>query len=97
MIENNPISSLSSKPADDIQPADKKMRMIEQQPLEKKQDKVELSEKAKLLSKATATLNDPSEIEEERIAQITQQVQDGTYKVPVSKLASILLERFYTI
>jgi len=97
MIENNPISSISPKSADDIQPADKKMRLADQQPLEKKQDKVELSDKAKLLSKATSALNNSSMIEDERIAQITQQVQEGTYQVPVSILADILIERFYKI
>jgi flagellar biosynthesis anti-sigma factor FlgM len=97
MIENNPISSISPKSADEIQPADKKMRIVDQQPLEKKQDKVELSDKAKLLSKATSALNDSSAIEDERIAQITQQVQEGTYQVPISKLANILIERFYKI
>jgi flagellar biosynthesis anti-sigma factor FlgM len=97
MIENNPISSLSPKSTDEIQSVDKKLHIVDQQPLAKKQDKVELSDKAKLLSKATSMLNDSSEIEDEIIAQITQQIQDGTYQVPVSKLANILIERFYKI
>ena len=95
MIEDNPISSLSSTPADQLQPAEKKAHSVEQQSLEKEHDKVELSTKAKLLSKATSVLDDSAEIKSDKVEQVTQQVQNGTYQVPVSKLASVLLERLY--
>ena len=96
MIEDNPISSLSSTPADQLQPADKKPHPIEHQSLEKEHDKVELSDKAKLLSKAASALNDSPDIKSDKVERVTQQVQDGTYQVPVSKLASVLLGRLYS-
>jgi len=95
MIENNPISSLSSTPAEQLQPAEKKTHSVDQQSLEKERDKVELSDAAKLLSKATSALNVSSMVETDKVERVTQQVQDGTYQVPVSKLASVLLERLY--
>jgi flagellar biosynthesis anti-sigma factor FlgM len=95
MIENNPISSLSTTPADQLKPAEKKAHSIEQQSLEKGRDKVVLSNEAKLLSKATTALNDSPDLKSDKVERVTQQVQDGTYQVPVSKLASVLLERLY--
>lgn len=97
MIENNPISSLSAKRADELQPSEKKTRSIEQPSIEKDHDKVELSDKARMLSRANAALNETSGVENERVRQITQQIQDGTYQVPTAKLASILAERLFSV
>lgn len=95
MIENNPISSLSPKPADEIQPSEKKNRSVEKQPAGKSQDKVELSERAMLLSRATSALGNTAEIQSDRVASITRQVQDGIYQVPVKQLADVLFERLF--
>jgi anti-sigma28 factor (negative regulator of flagellin synthesis) len=98
MIENNPISSslLTSKSADDVQMTEKKTNAVEKQSLEKTSDKAEVSEGARLLAKATAALNEQTDIQNEEVQQITQQVQDGIYEVPVNKLASVLIQRLFT-
>ena len=93
MIENNPISSMSTKSTDQLQSVEKKTRPVETQQVEKNRDKAEVSENAKLLAKAASALNDSSPVENSRVQEITKQVQEGTYTVPVSKLASVLAER----
>lgn len=95
MIENNPISPLSSKPTEEVRLKDKKTHLIEQQSRDKGHDKVELSDTARVLSRATSALNNETEVEDERVRMVTQQVQDGIYQVPVDKLASALLERLF--
>jgi flagellar biosynthesis anti-sigma factor FlgM len=96
MIENNSISSLSTNPADQLQPAEKKVHSVEQPIFGREQDKVEVSANAKLLSKATTILSDSQQVQNDKVAQITQQVQDGMYQIPINKLAGILVDHLFT-
>jgi flagellar biosynthesis anti-sigma factor FlgM len=96
MIENNPISSYSTKPAEQLQSAEMKAHTTSSQSVEKDHDKVELSNEAKLLSKASSALDNSSEVRNEKVEEITKQVQDGIYQVPVNKLADAILERLYS-
>lgn len=56
-------------------------------------DHAALSEEARLLSKARQALDESSEVREEKVTAIRQQVQDGTYQVPLEKLANILVKK----
>ncbi len=56
-------------------------------------DHAALSEEARLLSKARQALEETPEIRDDKVTALRQQVQEGTYEVPVEKLASLLVKR----
>ena len=98
MIENNRISSssITSKAADEVQLSEKKARVGEtQQTIHKNLDRVEVSENARVMAKATAALNESVEAEDSEIKRITDEVQNGIYEIPLNKLASVLLDRLF--
>ena len=98
MIENNRISSssITSKAADEVQLSEKKARVGEtQQTIHKNLDRVEVSENARLMAKATVALNESVEAEDSEIKRITDEVQNGIYEIPLNKLASVLLDRLF--
>ncbi len=98
MIENNRISSssITSKAADEVQLSEKKARVGEtQQTIHKNFDRVEVSENARLMAKATAALNESVEADDSEVKRITDEVQNGIYEIPLNKLASVLLDRLF--
>ncbi|MCB9134638.1 MAG: flagellar biosynthesis anti-sigma factor FlgM [Anaerolineales bacterium] len=56
-------------------------------------DHAALSEEARLLSRARQVLEETSDVREEKVTALRQQVQDGTYQVPLEKLANLLVKR----
>lgn len=56
-------------------------------------DHAALSEEARLLSHARQALEETPDVREEKVTALRQQVQDGTYQVPMEKLASLLVKR----
>ncbi|NUM46023.1 MAG: flagellar biosynthesis anti-sigma factor FlgM [Anaerolineales bacterium] len=56
-------------------------------------DHAALSEEARLLSHARQALEETPDVREEKVTALRQQVQDGTYQVPLEKLASLLVKR----
>jgi len=55
-------------------------------------DQASLSESARLLAKARLSLQELPDMRTERVAALREQVQAGTYQVPVEKLASLFLK-----
>lgn len=55
-------------------------------------DTIEISEQARELARARQAVEDTSEVRLEKVAQIKQRVEDGTYSVPVELLAQKLLD-----
>lgn len=53
-------------------------------------DQVELSEEALLLQKAAAKATEADDVRWEKVAQLRQSVERGTYEVPVSDLVQKL-------
>ncbi|HEX7555104.1 MAG TPA: flagellar biosynthesis anti-sigma factor FlgM, partial [Leptolinea sp.] len=56
-------------------------------------DRAELSERAKLLSKASQTFQDTPEVRSDRVNDIKVQVDTGTYQIPLSELARRLFKK----
>ena len=56
-------------------------------------DHAALSEQARLLSKARQALEETPDTRADKVATLRQQVQDGTYQVPLEKLASLLVQQ----
>ena len=59
------------------------------------QDKAEMSENARLLAKARATLGTTDETNSDHLAMLRKQIESGDYTVQVSELARKLVARFY--
>ncbi len=56
-------------------------------------DAAVLSERARLLAKASAALEETPDVREERVRLLQEQVANGNYEVPVEALAKKLLSR----
>ncbi len=56
-------------------------------------DKAELSDQARLMSKARTALDEASEVDQEKIDNIKQKIQNGDYHVPIDKLADSLMSK----
>jgi flagellar biosynthesis anti-sigma factor FlgM len=56
-------------------------------------DSVSLSDSAKALANAQQAVQDASDVRSEKVADIKQRVQDGTYDVPSRLLARNILEQ----
>ncbi len=59
-------------------------------------DQASLSERARLLSKARLNLQEVSDVRTERVAALREQIQAGTYQIPVEQLASIFVKGLRT-
>ncbi len=94
-IENNNMLPISAKPAETANPVDKKTDTNEVHSVRSGQDRVEMSEDARLLSKARVALGNVQETGSEYLLTLKNQIQSGNYKVQVSDLARKLLASFY--
>lgn len=95
-IENTNLTPLSAKPAESATPVERKESLSEPESVRTGRDKVEMSENARLLAKARATLGNVEETESERLALLKQQVESGDYTVQVGELARKLLAKVFT-
>jgi len=55
-------------------------------------DLASLSEHAKILAKASTSLQEQPEIRSEKVNALREQINNGLYQIPVDQLASILLK-----
>ena len=94
-IENTNLSPLSSKPTDSARRVEKKDLLQETHSIHSGQDKVEMSEDARLLAKARAALNTVDGRDHEKLAALRQQIESGDYTVQVTELARKLAAKLY--
>lgn len=94
-IENNGLQPLSTKPTENASSVDRREEVNETESTRAGQDKVEMSENARLLAKARAALGNTENAESERVALLKQQVSSGDYTVQVGSLARKLLSKFF--
>lgn len=55
-------------------------------------DQASLSEHARVLAKARVNLDELPDIRADRVNQLREQINSGTYQVPVEQLASLFLK-----
>jgi negative regulator of flagellin synthesis FlgM len=55
-------------------------------------DTIEISEQARELARAQQAVESAADVRSERVAQIKQRVEDGTYSVPIELLAQRLMD-----
>ncbi len=58
-------------------------------------DEASVSESAKILAKAYQSLNDSSEVRDETVDALREQIETGEYDVPYETLAGVLAQRLY--
>jgi flagellar biosynthesis anti-sigma factor FlgM len=92
-IEKNNLTPLSTQKPSEAHPLDKSSSRGETTALSGDHDKAVLSEKARLLAKAKAALNEDSGVNQERVDQLKKQIDDGNYTVPLEELAKRMLSR----
>jgi flagellar biosynthesis anti-sigma factor FlgM len=95
-IENTNLQPLSAKPAETATPIERRDDVGETESTRSGQDKVEMSENARLLAKARAALGSTEDVNAERVALLKQQIESGDYTVKVGELARKLLAKVFT-
>ncbi len=93
-IENSNLSPLSSKPTDSNRRIEKK-EVTKDARIRTGQDKVEMSDDARLLAKAHAALSNIADTEPEKLAALRQQIESGDYTIQVNELARKLAAKLY--
>ncbi len=91
-IENNGINSLTSKPADNAHPLEKKSQTSDSASISASKDKATLSERAKALAKARAALEDSAEVRSDRVNSLKEKIDSGNYEINFEALASKILK-----
>ena len=94
-IENTSMSPLSSKPADPSERVEKKDNLKETRSVRAGQDKVEMSEDARLLAKARAALGNVDDANAEKLAELKSKIESVDYTVQVTELARKLAAKLY--
>lgn len=92
-VENNSLNSVSANQADRIRQAEKTPNAENSQQVSGSKDRAELSEQARTLTKAKDAFKSSPAADTERVNRIKEQVENGTYTVPVEKLAEAMLSR----
>lgn len=93
-VENSSLNSITPQKAEAAHGVDKTPRPVETSLVVGSKDKAELSDKARLLSKAMSAGDTSSVDRQTKVANIKQQVDNGTYSIPFSELARRLHKLF---
>ncbi|GAB4475387.1 MAG: hypothetical protein Kow0088_12190 [Anaerolineales bacterium] len=93
-VEHSQNNRIVQKQAENAAAIERQQRAQENQRAERSanKDQAALSERARLLSKARLSLQESPDVRTERVSALREQIQAGTYQVPVEQLASIFLK-----
>ena len=95
-IENTSMSPLSAKPADQAKRVEKKDNLKETKSVRAGQDKVEMSDDARLLAKARAALGNVDDSDAAgKLDALKSKIESGDYTVQVTELARKLAAKLY--
>jgi flagellar biosynthesis anti-sigma factor FlgM len=94
-IENSGISPLSTNRPETTTRVEKKSDLKNTQSVSGGKDKAEMSENARILAKARASLGSADDVNTERVAMLKQQITSGDYTVQLGDLARKLVAKFY--
>ncbi len=94
-IENTNLSPLSSKPTEPAKRVEKKDALKDARSIHGGQDKVEMSEDARLLAKARAALGNVDDADAEKLTALRAKIDSGDYTVQVTELARKLAAKLY--
>jgi flagellar biosynthesis anti-sigma factor FlgM len=91
-IENNAINPLQPQKPEAPHPTSKPAQ-VEEAAKKAKTDSAQLSEQAKLLSKAHQAFNATPDVRVDKVNAIKVQVDSGNYQVPLNELARRLYKK----
>jgi flagellar biosynthesis anti-sigma factor FlgM len=91
-VENNSINPLQPQKPEAAHPVKPSGKVVETAK-NAKTDSAELSERAKLLSKAHQAFNATPDVREGRVKEIKVQVDSGNYQIPLNELARRLYKK----
>jgi len=93
-VEHSQNNRIVQKQAEENSAAIERQRAQENNAAERaaNKDQASLSERARLLSKARLSLQEIPDVRSERVSALREQIQAGTYQVPVEQLAAIFLK-----
>jgi flagellar biosynthesis anti-sigma factor FlgM len=93
-IENNNISGASFNKAEGTHQIEKQQSAsVDNTSSASKKDKAELSDQARLLSKARIALEGTSDVDQAKVDKIKEKVDKGEYTVPIDALAENMLSK----
>ncbi|MCI0521617.1 MAG: flagellar biosynthesis anti-sigma factor FlgM [Chloroflexi bacterium] len=94
-VENTSTNRLNNSPAEHANAVERATRAYEQERTEALggKDHASFSERARILAKARAQLDETSDVRAEKVSGLRQQVESGAYQVPVEELVKRLMER----
>ncbi len=83
----NPLQSQKSENSQAVERTQRQNDKVSQSQQAPQKDRLELSDKAKLLSKARAALDEAPEVNSTRVEELKESIRQGTYQVNFSELA----------
>lgn len=95
-ISNNSINLKSVNRPESVHGSDKgAAQAAKSTEMVKSKDVANVSEQAMLLSKSRAALNEIPDVRSDIVQNLKKSISEDTYKVPIEKLASMLLNRLH--
>ncbi len=93
-VEHSQNNRIVQKQAENTAAVERQQRAQENERADRAihKDQASLSERARLLSKARLSLQETPDVRTERVFALREQIQAGTYQVPVEQLASLFLK-----
>lgn len=95
-IENHHLNRITQNQSNQTQQIDHQHRLIDRSNEDglALKDEARVSERARLLVKARAKLDEISDVRTEKVEQLMEQMRNGSYRVPIEALVEKLVDRF---
>jgi len=90
-IDNNHLNPLNTQKTENLQQVEKQQRMLENTQSSPQRDRLELSEKARLLSKARMEMDETQDINQGKVERLKEAINQGTYQIPYAEVAKKIL------
>lgn len=93
-VEQSQNNRIVQKQAETTAAVERQQRLQENERADRmtNKDQASLSQRARLLSKARLNLQEIPDVRTERVTALREQIQAGTYQVPVEQLAALFLK-----
>lgn len=93
-VEQSQNNRIVQKQAETTAAVERQQRLQENERADRmtNKDQASLSQRARLLSKARLNLQEIPDVRTERVNALREQIQAGTYQVPVEQLAALFLK-----
>jgi len=93
-IENNGINPMTPQQTEGARSIEKKSQAADAGGVSAAKDMATLSGRAKALARARTALDETSEIRENRVNELRDKIDSGTYEINFEALATKILKRF---